>query len=225
MNWKQRVLNSPLYDLLGKRSFAQAGEDMIVWSELRAKRGFYVDIGAYHPKQFSNTYYLYKRGWKGIVVEPNPEMVGLYKKIRSRDIALGVGVGEKNGVADYFMFSDPAVNTFDAETAKKNKQVGRKLLGKKPVAILRLEKILSEYLPKDTKIDLLSVDTEGKDEEVLSSNDWSRYRPKMVIAEDLDFDWEKPVKSGICRKMRGWGYKLVGLTPYSQIFKDQQKEK
>ena len=35
MNWKQRVLNSPLYDLFGKRSYAQAGEDMIVWSELK----------------------------------------------------------------------------------------------------------------------------------------------------------------------------------------------
>jgi len=219
MNWKQRVLNSPLYDLFGKRSYAQAGEDMIVWSELKRKRGFYVDIGAYHPKQFSNTYFFYKRGWRGIIAEPNPEIVRLYKKIRSGDIALGIGVGDKEGAADYFMFSDPAANTFDRQTAEKNKQVGRKFLGKKPVAIMRLAKMLDDYLPTGARIDLLSVDTEGMDEQVLSSNDWKKYRPTIVICEDLEFDWEKSMASKTAKIMKDWGYRLMGMTPYSLIFK------
>ena len=223
MSWRQKIINSPLYDWLGKRSFSQSGEDVIAWGELNKRRGFYVDIGAYHPKQFSNTYYFYKRGWKGLVVEPNSELLRLYKEIRKKDIALGVGVGGKEIVADYFMFDDPAANTFSVEQAEKNeKEAGRRMIGKKPVAILRLAKLLNDYLPDGVNIDLLSVDTEGMDEEVLSSGDWEKYRPKVVICEDLDFDWEKPMRSAVAKMMKNLDYKLVGLTPYSLVFKDEK---
>ncbi len=221
MGFKQKLINSPLYDWFGKRSFSQAGEDIVAWSELGNGRGFYVDIGAYHPKQFSNTYFFYKRGWGGLVVEPNSELVKLYKEIRSRDIALGVGVGRKDGAADYYRFSDPAANTFDFDTAKKNEAAGRRLIEKRSVAILRMKKILDDYLPKGVKIDLLSVDTEGMDVEVLESNDWNMYRPRVVICEDLDFDWLKPRHSGVARMMEDLGYGMVGMTPYSLIFKDK----
>jgi len=223
MSWRQKIINSPLYDWLGKRSFSQSGEDVIAWGELNKRRGFYVDIGAYHPKQFSNTYYFYKRGWKGLVVEPNSELLRLYKEIRKKDIALGVGVGGKEIVADYFMFDDPAANTFSVEQAEKNeKEADRRMIGKKPVAILRLAKLLNDYLPDGVNIDLLSVDTEGMDEEVLSSGDWEKYRPKVVICEDLDFDWEKPMRSAVAKMMKNLDYKLVGLTPYSLVFKDEK---
>jgi len=222
MGLKQKIINSPLYDWFGKRSFSQAGEDIIAAAELSKKRGFYVDIGAYHPKQFSNTYFFYKKGWRGLVIEPNPDLVRLYKDIRSRDTALGIGVGGGDGAADYFMFDDPATNTFDERTAEKNIQVGRKMVGKKPVAILRLSRILHEYLPDAQKIDLLSMDTEGMDEEILSSNDWKKYRPTIVICEDLDFSWEKPMKSNVAEMMKNLGYELVGLTPYSLVFRDEK---
>ncbi len=70
---------TPLYDWVGKRSYAQSGEDIIAWGEISDmhayKAGFrsqmvkndnvfYVDIGAYHPKLFSNTYWFYKKGWR-----------------------------------------------------------------------------------------------------------------------------------------------------------------
>jgi len=224
MGLKQKIINSPFYDWFGKRSFSQAGEDIIASTELRRGRGYYVDIGAYHPKLFSNTYFFYKRGWRGLVVEPNPEMVRLYKEIRKKDVALGIGVGGKDGAEDYYMFKDSAANTFDPGAAERNKQSGRKMIGKKPVAILRLSKILDEYLPKGQKVDLLSVDTEGMDEEVLRSNDWKKYRPRVVICEDLQYFWEKPLKSGVAVLMSGLGYRLVGMTPYSLVFKDEDEK-
>jgi len=224
MNLRQKLINSALYDWFGKRSFAQAGEDMVAWSVLGKRQGFYVDIGAYHPKQFSNTYFFYKKGWRGIVVEPNPDLVRLYKDIRRRDVALGVGVGLSDEVKMYFMFADPAANTFDEETAERNKEVGRKLIGKKPVAILKLSKILRDYLPVGQKVDLLSVDTEGMDEEVLASNDWKKYRPRVVICEDLEFDWTRPERSKVAKMMKELDYRLVGMTPYSLIFQDEKQE-
>ena len=223
MGLKRAIIDSPLYDLLGKRSYSQAGEDLIAWSELnKIKRGFYVDIGAYHPKQFSNTYFFYERGWRGVVVEPNSEMIRLYGKLRKRDIALGVGVGESSGVADYYLFDHPAVNTFDPETARLNEEVGRRLIEKRPMAVLTLEKVLQDYLPKGRDIDLLSVDTEGTDEQVLRSNNWKKYRPKIVVCEDLGYVWDKPLRSGVAKLMRNYGYGLLGMTPYSLLFTDKE---
>lgn len=222
MGIRQAVISSPLYDFLGKRSYAQAGEDIVAWSELnKIRHGFYVDIGAFHPKQFSNTYFFYKRGWRGVVVEPNSEMVRLYKKIRKRDTAIGVGVGKEDSLADYFIFDHPAVNTFDPDTAELNQEVGRRLLETKPVAILTLEKVLTDYLPKGEEVDLLSVDTEGMDEEVLTSNNWERFRPRVVICEDLTYDWKNPRSSRVAKLMMKLGYRLFGMTPYSLLFKDK----
>lgn len=213
-------MNTLLYDFWGKRSYSQAGEDMIVWAELGLRSGFYVDVGAYHPKQFSNTYYLYKKGWRGIVVEPNADMCRAFQKSRRRDVVLNVGVGEKEGQETYFMFTDPAVNTFDRETAKKNLAVGREMVGKKKVVVMSLKSILGKHLSREQKIDLLSIDAEGMDEQVLSSNDWEKYRPRVVITEDLDFDWRNVKKSAVSKMMIELGYRLVGMTPYSLIFKD-----
>ena len=268
-----------LYDWLGKRTYAQSGEDVIAGGELKelkesrtqeikvpagpgladwgplrpgprgSKTGFYVDVGAYHPKLFSNTYLFYKKGWRGICIEPNPRMKKLFLIARPRDVFVSVGVGEnqelKNSrnqgiktkrVLEYFEFEDGAVNTFSAEQARKNQEeAGRKLIGKRRIPVLPLKTILDRYLPKGQKIDLLSVDAEGMDLEVLRSNDWKKYRPEMIIAEDLT-DRARPYRGfnpsrpgpagggsgGVVRFLDSVGYRLVAKTPYSVIFRVQQ---
>lgn len=220
MDFRQVFRATPLYDWLGKRSFAQSGEDLIAWGELgRKKRGYYIDIGAYHPKLFSNTYLFYKKGWRGICVEPNPEMAPLFRWLRPKDRFLKLGVGESKKLS-YFQFEDSAANTFSEKQARKNiVEAGRKLKGKTLVPVMSLKTILEKYLPKGQKIDLLSVDVEGMDLEVLSSNDWKKYRPEVIIAEDLSFDFDNPRKSKIVNFLQGVGYNLVAKTPYSLIFK------
>ena len=43
------------------KSYSQEGEDMILRRLFEKQiQGFYVDVGAHHPKRFSNTYYFYK---------------------------------------------------------------------------------------------------------------------------------------------------------------------
>lgn len=231
---------TPLYDWFGKRSYAQSGEDLIADSELgRGSSGVYVDVGAYHPKLFSNTYLFYKKGWKGICIDPSPSVSDLFRRVRPRDIFLNVGVGGVNKVMDsrlrendrvksgietkleYFMFEDGAANTFSVDEAKQNQGVGRKLVETRKVEIVPLKKILDKHIDKNKKIDLLSVDAEGMDEEVLRSNDWEKYRPKMVICEDLSFDYKNWKKSGVVSFLEGQGYKLKAMTPYSLIFKDK----
>ena len=60
-------------------------------------KGFYIDAGAQHPYRFSSTLTLYRRGWKGINIEPTPDAMSLFKIFRRRDINLNVGVRAESG--------------------------------------------------------------------------------------------------------------------------------
>ena len=52
--------------------------------------GFYVDVGAFHPFLFSNTAALHRSGWRGVNVEPNPDMAARLRQARPQDITLEV---------------------------------------------------------------------------------------------------------------------------------------
>ena len=226
---REKLLLSPLYDWFGKRSFAQSGEDIIADIELgKKKKGAYIDVGAFHPKLFSNTYLFYKRGWRGVCIEPRPEAKEAFEKVRPGDKFVGMGVGEKKDVLEYFEFADGAANTFSAEQAEKNiKEAKRKLVRKINVAVMPLREILSNSGLADKEIELMSVDVEGMDLEVLQSNDWKKFRPKLIICEDLDFDFRNPKQSGVVKYLMELKYRLVAKTPYSLILVDSNlvKEK
>ena len=76
----------------------------------RKRNGFYVDVGAHHPKRFSNTYTFYKKGWRGVNIDAMPGSMEKFKKIRPRDINLEFAISNKNGTLVYHMFNEPALN-------------------------------------------------------------------------------------------------------------------
>src|SRR4051812_17526869 len=79
-------------------SYSQEGEDMVLQSfyEGRKKyKGFYIDVGAHHPYRFSNTLFFYKKGWRGINIEPTPNAVKAFNIFRRRDINLNIGISSK----------------------------------------------------------------------------------------------------------------------------------
>jgi FkbM family methyltransferase len=171
-------------------SFSGNGEDLILTQYIfkKKKDGFYVDVGAFHPKHISNTYKLHKRGWRGINIDPNPESVSLFNKHRPKDTNLQLGISEIEEEKTYYSFSHSGINTFSEEHAtKKLEKSWSTLLNTSKITCVPLAKILSEHVPAGTNIDLLDVDVEGLDLEVLKSNDWSKYKPSVILVEDRDF--------------------------------------
>ena len=49
--------------------------------------------------------------------------------------------------------------------------------------IITLEDILDNYLPKNQEINFLTIDVEGLDFDVLKSNNFEKYKPKMILIE------------------------------------------
>lgn len=166
-------------------SNSQFGEDMVIRSLLdNAQRGFYVDIGSFHPVYYSNTYYFYCRGWKGVNVDANPKSLELFKALRPRDINVEACIHPKvNSTTTFYDFENPAFNTCDSTMAELALSKGVKLIGKRNLHTMTITECLDKYVPKDITIDLLSIDVEGLDEQILETNDWRRYRPTILVFE------------------------------------------
>ncbi len=201
--------------------YSQFGEDLIIKSITKNKnKGFYVDVGAHHPFRYSNTRLLYKRGWRGINVEPNHYTIKLFRIFRRRDINLEIGVGSEDGVADYYYFSDPAYNTFSREQMEESLKNNKWLKLKKKVnlSISTLKTILTKYLPAGVPVDFLNVDVEGLDMVVLLSNDWEKFKPRIISVESPNFDLDRPNEDETYNYLKNLGYKLEAVTGCSLIF-------
>ena len=206
--------------LFCKKSYAQEGEDLVVDRLLLGKKnGFYVEVGAHHPFRFSNTYFFYRRGWSGICIDPLPGTKKAFNKSRPRDLALELGVSEAPGRLEYFMFNEPALNTFDSKIAKSRDGLkGYKVIKKISIDTLPLAQILRSNNIPATGIDLMSIDVEGLDYEVLSSHDWQQYSPKIVIAEALEAKFQNIEMDPIYTFLVAKGYCLYAKTGCSLIF-------
>jgi hypothetical protein len=179
--------NNPFIKFFNE-SYSQEGEDMILRRIFENKKsGFYVDVGAYHPKRFSNTYYFYKRGWLGINIEARPGSKQLFDKIRPRDINIEVPISNFSEELTYYAFDEPALNGLIKDLADlRVKNKAGKILFTKKMNTSTLSEILDKYLPKNTVIDFMSIDVEGLDLNVLESNNWDKYQPRYILIEDLD---------------------------------------
>jgi len=204
--------------------YSQLGEDVVLSLLLEGKKdGFYIDIGANHPKKFNNTYLLYKSGWHGINIEPNPDKIAAFKRSRNRDINLAIGVGSKEGSMKYYRFDEDTLNTFDSSAAEKNKNMGHKLIDTINVSVQSLSIVFKEKVPANTTVDVMSLDTEGYDMEILKSNDWNKYRPKFIIIETLEYK-----RTGLGERyddifnpyMKSIGYEPVANTVVNTIYQD-----
>jgi FkbM family methyltransferase len=190
--------------------YAQDGEDLILNRMLDGQtHGFYVDVGAHHPVRFSNTYLFYKRGWRGINIDAMPDSMKKFDKLRPRDINIECGVAGIAGKLTYRRFNEPALNTFDAAEAELKNKPPYRLIDTVEVSVERLDALLARHLPEGQLIDFLSVDVEGKDEEVLRSNDWSRYRPRFILAETLRTDILHLSDCPVVQFLRSVGYTPV----------------
>lgn len=181
------LLTNSLVKILNNKiiSYSQAGEDYNIRNIFREKKnGFYVDIGAFHPLNVSNTCYFYTfENWRGINIDPNPESIKIFNKFRKRDINLNLGIGKNYGELDYYILDyTSSMNTFNKKILEEEGQMGdiKEIL---KIPVMPLEFVLDKYLPIGQEIDFLNIDTEGMEIEVLQSNNWKRYRPKLVVIE------------------------------------------
>ncbi len=212
--------------LSAQSSFSQSGEDLLIDAFLgHMEKGFYVDIGAHDHIALSNTCKFYLRGWNGIQVEPNYKKIDHFKKYRPRTTSLNIGIGERSR-STFFIFDSAIISTFSEEEARVHESFGHVIIEKTEIEVIPLKAVFETHLNGNT-IDFMSVDTEGYDLEVLKTNDWNKYRPRLVIIETAEYNREKfggklnhiydPYMSSI-------GYQKIADTYLNTIYKDNAIE-
>jgi len=215
-----KLITKLIIDIYATKSYSQEGEDMILRRIFeKQKTGFYIDIGAHHPKRFSNTYYFYKKEWRGINIDAMPGSMKLFRKMRPRDMNLEIAISNKKQELIYYIFNEAALNTFSKSSAKKRDGKGKyKVCKEIKIKTLTLEEVLNNYLSKNIEIDFLSIDVEGLDFQVLKSNNWYKYKPKVILIEALDFSFNNLKNSNICNFLIDKDYQLLAKTFNTLIF-------
>ena len=202
-----------------KKTYSMDGEDLFINNFFKNKRGLYVDVGAYHPLELSNTYLLHKRKWKGINIDINSLSIEYFDFLRPNDINLNLGVAKKNSTKMlYFQKNKSPLNTLNLSHAKK---IFSNKFKKKRIKTKTLTNILDKTRYKGKKINFLNIDTEGNDLEVLESLDFRRYKPQLICVELIDhFNPEKKKikKHKIYKFLAKKKYKLVWSGHFSHIF-------
>lgn len=219
------IINKVLIKIMpDKLSYSQEGEDKILERYFQEKdKGFYIDVGAHHPIRFSNTYKFYLKGWRGINIDAMPGSMKLFDKIRPYDINIEAAISDKEEILTYYAFNESALNGFSSEIANlRDGNDGYKIVFKKPIRAQKLSSILEKKLPEQEKIDFLSIDVEGLDLEVLKSNDWERYRPKILLVEVLDFDPSNMEANKTISYLDKVGYRFLAKTNNTVFFIDNR---
>jgi len=218
---KLNIIKNNYFDGFSLKSYSQEGEDMILRRLFeKQKTGFYVDVGAHHPKRFSNTFFFYKKGWRGINIDAMPNSMSLFNKIRPRDINLEIPISDKKQKLKYYMFNEAALNCFSKELAeKRNGKYDYKIISEKEMETSTLEEILEKHLPYDQEIDFMSIDVEGLDLQVLKSNNWRQFRPKFVLVEILGSSIKDITNSKEYKYLSGFEYEIFAKTVNTVILR------
>ncbi len=166
-----------------------------------AREGFFVDVGANDPEHMSQTWHLEQLGWRGVLIEPQPAMVQKLRERRQATVfACACSSPHNSGKMLPFQVSgihsslDPG---FFVAGMRKESMI--------EVPVRTLDDILAEA-DAPAPIDLLSIDVESHEIEVLNGLTLERWRPRLILIEDLAFNLK------LHRLLRSRGYAWVRRT-------------
>ncbi len=144
-------------------------------------KGYFVEVGAYHPQNFSQTLELERRGWTGILIEPQPERADDLRRQRTARVFAEACSSRRKSGSRMKLYLRDGHSSFELE----NLDIGRfRPHGTLHVPVRTLNEILIEAGAPQT-IDFVSIDVEGHELDVLNGFDLARWRPRLVLIEDL----------------------------------------
>lgn len=201
-------------------SYSAFGEDRLIDHVFRHRQGgFYVDVGCCWPVAFSNTYLLYRRGWRGLAIDADPEFAEPFARNRPGDVFVNAAIGPCRGRTRLRLFSDPSMNATDAGwAAAALANPHKRALGEIEVDCWPLGELIARHAPPGAAIDFMNIDCEGADLTALQSNDWDRFRPSVIAIEDSALDLERRDSTPIQGYLRERGYALWAKMHLTSIY-------
>jgi FkbM family methyltransferase len=209
-------------------TFSHDGEDLVLRKYLaKIENGRYIDIGANTPIWGSNTFYFYLLGWKGICLDPLPNLKKKYKLIRRNDKFINAaffGSQSKNqNELNFFYYKTHKDNsTFDPERVKQL----RDNFGREPSSIISVPKInveevmstFKDFFEHSKEIHLLNLDIEGFERDILEDLFTQNAYPWIVCVEEIGQTAETLESNEIYQLMKKNNYMLGSRTFLSSFY-------
>ncbi len=209
-------------------TFSHDGEDLSLLKYLsNLEKGIYIDIGSHQPVWGSNTFLFYLLGWKGICIDPLPNLKNKYKFIRKRDKFINAAVfgskaKNKNDLNFYYYKNNRDNSTFDPDRVKELKnKFGREPSSVIPVPKMNVIEMLSSskyFLENNKEINLLNLDIEGFEKDILEDFFSCGVHPWIVCVEEIGLLVQNIHKGEIFELMKNNGYILGSRTFLSSIY-------
>ena len=149
-----------------------------------------------------------------------PESMKPFDKIRPRDINIEKPVLDKKQVLTYYSFNEPALNGFSKELSNERARADNSyyIIFEKDIETSTLTERLDNNLPENQEIDFLSIDVEGLDLMVLKSNDFEKYKPKVILIEILDSNLHDIEKNERSQYLKQCDYSIYAKAVNTVIF-------
>ena len=186
---------------------------------LKNSSGSYVDIGAGTPIWGSNTYFFYKKGWRGVTVDPIGFNISLHKIVRPRDQKYRSLVSSESSQIEFYELIPWELSTTDVNMVLSRIKNGAIIFRKENISSIQLSQIYDANPPKRPAI--LSIDVEGAEMEVLLSNNWERYKPDLICVEELSNPLDESKIRGF---LKTHNYSLMVYNGVSSIYSWNQSK-
>jgi FkbM family methyltransferase len=212
-------------------TYSQAGEDLIVESLLAVLNAkappadslFYMEIGANHPVQTSNTYLLYRKyGSAGVLVDADPELIPALKKGRPRDQVVHAAVSDRrDATVTLHVANAKELSSLDLNHVQAFGHLGELATVSRAIQVpnIHINDLLAKHAARP--LHYLSIDVEGVDLAIMRAMDFETYRPRVLSCEPSGHIYANNPQQMFDVMVQA-GYALVARTFVNMIFVDKR---
>ena len=209
-----------------KKSYSFGGMDLLINYLYKNKfNGVYIDVGCNHPIVGNNTFLLYQKGWSGINIDLDSNIIEMFNYFRPKDCNVNSAVSNSEKETDLFFYHErSAINTISKEVHNSRKKKAEEI---KKIQSTTLDSVIKDSPYFNKKINFLSIDVEGNELNVLKGFNLKKYYPEVIVIEYLDLkmkelefhnqDINRIINSEIYKYLKSYNYYLVNWL-HSDLF-------
>jgi len=161
--------------------YGQKSEDFLMAKFLPEAVGTYFDVGAGQPVVGNNTFFLYQRGWSGVLIDPITSNRILSRLFRPRDTYYQHLIFSGTGTKTFFEMHPYEFSTIYPEMMADALKKGATLVRSFNLPVSNLNDFVGVISPLDPC--LISIDIEGADLEVIKTLDLRKFQPRVICVE------------------------------------------